>query len=63
VRALAPAGVDPDTCVTEQVRVVAIGVHAPDYLGWVATEIAAFGAFAIAWLLATFAIVERRRPF
>jgi hypothetical protein len=63
LRALAPAGVDPETWVTDEVRVVAIGVHAPDYPGWAATEIAAFGAFAIAWVLATFAIVERRRPF
>jgi hypothetical protein len=63
LRALAPAGVDPDTWVTEEVRVVVIGVHAPDYPGWVATEIAVFGVFALAWLLATFAIVERRRPF
>ena len=63
LRALAPAGVDADTWVTEEVRVVAIGVHAPDYPGWVATEVAAFGAFALVWLLATFAIVERRRPF
>jgi hypothetical protein len=63
VRALAPTGVDPDTWVTEEVRVVAIGVHAPDYPGWVAIEIAAFGAFAVAWVLATFAIIERRRPY
>lgn len=41
----------------------AVGVHSPDYPGWVITEIAAFGAFGIAWLAATFAIVERRRPF
>lgn len=63
VRALAPAGVDPETWVTDEVRLVVIGVHAPDYPGWVATEIAAFGAFGVAWLAATFAIVERRRPF
>lgn len=59
---LAPAGVDPDTWVAE-VQVVAIGVHAPDYPAWVATEVAVFGAFGLAWLAATFAIVERRRPF
>jgi len=63
VRALAPAGVDPDTWVADDVRVIAIGVHAPDYPAWVVTEIAVFGAFGLAWLAATFAIVERRRPF
>jgi hypothetical protein len=63
VSALAPAGVDPETWVTNEVRVIAIGVHAPDYPGWVTTEIAAFGAFGLVWLAATFAIVERRRPF
>jgi hypothetical protein len=35
---------------------IVIGVHAPDY------QIAAFGSFGLAWLAATFAIVERRRP-
>ena len=59
---LAPAGVDPDAWVAG-LQVVAVGVHAPDYPGWVATEIAVFGAFGLAWLAATFAIVERRRPF
>jgi hypothetical protein len=55
--------VDPEKWVTDEVDVIAIGVHASDYPAWVVTEIAAFGAFALAWLLATFAIVERRRPF
>ncbi len=63
LRALAPAGADPETWVTEEVRVVAIGVHAPDYPRWVATEVAVFGVFGLVWLLATFAIVERRRPY
>jgi hypothetical protein len=63
ITALAPAGVDPETWVTDEVDVIAIGVHSPDYPGWVMTEIAAFGAFGLACLVATFAIVERRRPF
>jgi len=63
LRALAPAGVDPETWVADEVDVVAVGVHSPDYPGWVAAETAAFGVFGIAWLAATFAIVERRRPF
>jgi hypothetical protein len=58
----APAGVDPDAWVAG-LQVVAVGVHAPDYLGWVATEVAAFGAFGLVWIAATLAIVERRRPF
>ena len=60
---LAPAGVDPETWLNDEVEVFALGVHAPDYAAWVVTEVAAFGAFGIAWLAATFAIVERRRPF
>jgi hypothetical protein len=63
LQALAPAGVDPETWVAEEVDVVAVGVHSPDYSGWVAAETAAFGTFGIAWLAATFAIVDRRRPF
>jgi hypothetical protein len=63
IAALAPAGVDPETWVTDEVDVIAIGVHSPDYPGWVVTEAVAFGAFGLAWLAATFAIVERRRPF
>jgi hypothetical protein len=60
---LAPEGVDPEIWLADEVKVVAIGVHAPDYPAWLMTEAAAFGAFAIVWLAATFAIVERRRPF
>lgn len=62
IGALAPTGVDPDAWIAG-LDVVAVGVHAPDYPGWVATEIAAFGVFGLTWLAATFAIVERRRPF
>lgn len=57
-----PAGVDPDAWIA-QLQLLAVGVHAPDYPAWVATEVAVFGAFGLAWLAATFAIVERRRPF
>ena len=32
------------------------------YPRWVATDVAVFGVFGLAWLAATFAIVERRRP-
>lgn len=63
IYSLAPADVDPETWVAENVDVIAVGVHSPDYPGWIATETAAFGAFAIVWLGATFAIVERRRPY
>jgi hypothetical protein len=63
VRALAPTGVDPERWVADEVVVVAVGVHSPDYPGWLAAETAAFGTFGIAWLATTFAIVERRRPF
>ena len=59
----APPGVDPDAWMASDVKVVAIGVHAPDYPGWVATEVAVFGAFGLAWLAAAFAIVDRRRPY
>jgi hypothetical protein len=60
--ALAPSGVDPEAWM-DQVKFGAIGVHSPDYPAWIMTEVAAFGAFAVLWLAATFAIVERRRPF
>lgn len=60
--ALAPAGVDTDTWVAS-LRVVAIGVHSPDYPAWLVTEVATFGALGIVCLAAAFAIVERRRPF
>ena len=60
--ALAPPGVDPDAWVAS-LKVVAIGVHSPDYPAWLLTEVAAFGTFGLVWLAATFAIVERRRPF
>lgn len=61
IYALASADVDPETWVAEEVDVIALGVHSPDYQGWVMTETAAFGSFALVWLGATFAIVERRR--
>jgi hypothetical protein len=41
----------------------AVGVHTPDYPGWVATEVAVFGVFGLVWIAATFTIVEQRRPF
>jgi ABC-2 family transporter protein len=63
VLALAPAGVDPEAWFAEEVSTIAHGVHSPDYPAWLVTEVAAFGTFGIAWLAATFAIVERRRPF
>jgi hypothetical protein len=60
--ALAPPDVDPEAWVAS-LKVVAIGVHSPDYPAWLLTEVAAFGTFGLVWLAATFAIVERRRPF
>lgn len=63
IYALAPEGADPEAWVAEQVDVIAVGVHSPDYPGWIATETATFGAFSLLWLGASFAIVERRRPF
>jgi hypothetical protein len=60
--ALAPPGVDPDAWVAS-LRVVAIGVHSPDYPAWLVTEVATFGVIGLVCLAATFAIVERRRPF
>jgi ABC-type transport system involved in multi-copper enzyme maturation permease subunit len=63
IYALAPADVDPETWVAEEVDVIAVGVHSPDHPGWVMTETAALGTFALVWLGATLAIVERRRPY
>jgi hypothetical protein len=60
--ALAPPGVDPDAWVAS-LKVVAVGVHSPDYPAWVVTEVATFGVIGLVCLAATFAIVERRRPF
>jgi hypothetical protein len=62
-RTFAPAGVDPETWMRDEVQKVAVGVHSPDYPAWVTTEIAAFGAFGLVFILATFRIVDRRRPF
>jgi hypothetical protein len=59
----APPGVDPDAWVASSVKVVATGVHSPDYLAWLVTEGATFGFIGLAFVIATFAIVERRRPF
>lgn len=61
--ALAPPGVDPERWVKDELQVVAIGVHAPDYPAWVTAEVAAFGTFGLVCVLATFMIVDRRRPF
>jgi hypothetical protein len=61
--ALAPPGVDPEVWVASNVKVVAKGVHSPDYAAWLLTEVAAFGALGAMGLAATFSIVERRRPF
>jgi hypothetical protein len=63
LEALAPSGVDPEAWMANEVKVVAIGVDSPDYPAWLLTEVAAFGALGIVFLAATFAIVERRRPF
>ena len=62
VAALAPPGVDPDAWVAS-LKVVAIGVHSPDYPAWMVTEVVIFGAIGLAGSAATYAIVERRRPF
>lgn len=62
IGSLAPAGVDVDAWIAG-LPVVAIGVHSPDYPGWLATEVAVFGGLGLAGIAATFAIVERRRPF
>jgi hypothetical protein len=40
-----------------------VGVHSPDYPEWLVTEVAVFGIIGLFGLAATFAIVERRRPF
>jgi hypothetical protein len=60
---LAPPGVDPDAWMASNVKVVATGVHSPDYPAWLVTEVAVFGAIGLVGLAATFLIVERRRPF
>lgn len=59
----APAGVDAEAWLADEVRVIAYGVHAPDYPAWLVAEVGAFGAFGVAWLAAAVAIVDRRRPF
>lgn len=60
---LAPPGVDPEAWVASNVKVVATGVHSPDYPAWLVTEVMTFGLIGLACVAATFAIVERRRPF
>ena len=60
---LAPPGVDPATWIEENLTQLAFGVHSPDYPGWMAIEILAFGLLAIGLIGATYVIVERRRPF
>ena len=60
IGALAPAGVDPDAWVAH--FTLPRSAFTLTYPRWVATEVAVFGVFGLAWLAATFAIVERRRP-
>jgi hypothetical protein len=62
-RSYAPPGVDPERWYAENVQVIAVGVVSSDYPAWVATETVAFGGVALVGVLATFLIVDRRRPF
>lgn len=59
----APAGVDPDAWVRDNVERLATGVASADYQAWVATDAAVFGGIGLAFIAAAYAIVERRRPF
>jgi hypothetical protein len=60
--AYAPAGVDRDAWVRDNVQRLATGVVSADYPAWVATDAAVFGGMGIAFMAATYAIIERRRP-
>jgi hypothetical protein len=59
----APVGVDRDAWVRDNVQRIATGVVSADYPSWVATDAAVFGGIGLALIIATYAIVERRRPF
>jgi hypothetical protein len=61
--AYAPVGVDRDAWVRDNVQRIATGVVSADYPSWVATDAAVFGGIGLALIIATYAIVERRRPF
>jgi hypothetical protein len=62
-RSFAPPGVDPERWYDENVQVIALGVTSPDYPAWVATETLVYGGVALAGVLVTLVVVERRRPF
>lgn len=59
----APAGVDREAWVADNVQRLATGVIAADHPAWVATDALTFGGIGFALIAATYAIVERRRPF
>ena len=59
----APVGVDRDAWVRDNVQRLATGVVSTDYPSWVATDAAVFGGIGLALIIATYASVERRRPF
>lgn len=59
----APAGVDGEAWVRDNVQRLANGVVSADYPSWVATDAALYGGIGIALIGAAYAIVDRRRPF
>jgi len=59
----APVGVDRDAWVRDNVQRLATGVVSVDYPTWAVTDAAVFGGIGLALIIATYAIVERRRPF
>ena len=59
----APAGVDRDAWVRDNVQTLATGVVSADYPAWAATEAAVYGGIGLAFIAGTHGIVERRRPY
>lgn len=59
----APVGVDRDSWVRDHVQRLATGVVSADYPAWLVTDAAAYGGLGLVLIGATYALVERRRPF
>jgi hypothetical protein len=59
----APAGVDREAWVRDNVQKLATGVVSADYTAWAVTEAAVYGGIGLVLIAGTYAIVERRRPY
>lgn len=59
----APDGIDPNAWVQTNVQQLWSGVVSADYPAWVVFDAGVFGGITLALIGATYAIVDRRRPY